>query len=242
MAPANRATSPRRRDEEHRDVKQDRRHDADGRKRRDNENNRTGTTGQDHDTTRDNRKRKQYDYRGKSKSTELNCLVTNREVDDDRAKRRRTGSRSRSRSRSPGNRMDTSDEINGQDRDRRDRELPKGPRGTNGSNTRNNRAPGPIPTGPRERNMKQIPQPSQSHNPIANMTAAWIPDIEVAEDDEMLLEVKRMMGFAGFKSTHDRKVPGNSKNFAVRKEKKTQYRQYMNRPGGFNRPLSPSRQ
>jgi U4/U6.U5 tri-snRNP-associated protein 3 len=47
------------------------------------------------------------------------------------------------------------------------------------------------------------------------------------------------MGFGSFKTTHDTKVPGNSLNYAVRKEKRTEYRQYMNRVGGFNRPLSP---
>ncbi len=48
------------------------------------------------------------------------------------------------------------------------------------------------------------------------------------------------MGFAGFASTKNTKVKGNDVS-GVRKEKKTEYRQYMNRVGGFNRPLSPSR-
>lgn len=53
-------------------------------------------------------------------------------------------------------------------------------------------------------------------------------------------EMAQMMGFKKFRSTKDTKVPGNDKLYAVRKEKKTEYRQYMNRVGGFNRPLSPS--
>lgn len=53
-------------------------------------------------------------------------------------------------------------------------------------------------------------------------------------------EMARIMGFRGFRSTKDTKVPGNDKLYGVRKEKKTEYRQYMNRVGGFNRPLSPS--
>ena len=64
-------------------------------------------------------------------------------------------------------------------------------------------------------------------------------NMAVDEDDEDTL-LKKMMGFTTFKSTHNTKVPGNQ-IYAVRKEKKTQYRQYMNRVGGFNRPLSPSR-
>lgn len=59
---------------------------------------------------------------------------------------------------------------------------------------------------------------------------------ELDEDGRML----KIMGFGGFKSTKNTKVPGNDKNYGVRKEKKSTYRQYMNRQGGFNRPLSPS--
>ena len=63
--------------------------------------------------------------------------------------------------------------------------------------------------------------------------------MDIDEDDEDAL-LKKFMGFGGFKSTKNTKVPGNQ-IYAVRKEKKTEYRQYMNRVGGFNRPLSPSR-
>ncbi|KAB8237724.1 hypothetical protein ETB97_000235 [Aspergillus alliaceus] len=64
-------------------------------------------------------------------------------------------------------------------------------------------------------------------------------DIDAGEDDidEM---IRRSMGFSRFRSTKNTKVPGND-IYGVRKEKKTEYRQYMNRQGGFNRPLSPSR-
>ena len=64
-------------------------------------------------------------------------------------------------------------------------------------------------------------------------------DVVEGEDDEDAL-LKKMMGFSAFKSTQNTKVPGNNV-FGVRKEKKTEYRQYMNRVGGFNRPLSPTR-
>lgn len=62
-------------------------------------------------------------------------------------------------------------------------------------------------------------------------------DLEV-EDDGMG-DMAAMMGFGGFGSTKGKKIAGNNVG-AVRKEKKTEYRQYMNRVGGFNRPLSPS--
>ncbi|KAI0995447.1 hypothetical protein K3495_g12733 [Podosphaera aphanis] len=70
---------------------------------------------------------------------------------------------------------------------------------------------------------------------------------EAEEEEEVVIEeendvaaMKAMMGFGSFSTTHQKKVPGNNVS-AVRKEKKTEYRQYMNRVGGFNRPLSPSR-
>jgi U4/U6.U5 tri-snRNP-associated protein 3 len=47
-----------------------------------------------------------------------------------------------------------------------------------------------------------------------------------------------MMGFAGFGTTKGTHVTGNAAASAVAKaEKRVEYRQYMNRKGGFNRPL-----
>lgn len=64
------------------------------------------------------------------------------------------------------------------------------------------------------------------------------PEPEVEGDDMDAMQA--MMGFGGFGTTKGQKIAGNNVG-AVRKEKKTEYRQYMNRQGGFNRPLSPSR-
>ncbi|KAF4270144.1 hypothetical protein CNMCM8812_007477 [Aspergillus fumigatus] len=58
------------------------------------------------------------------------------------------------------------------------------------------------------------------------------------EEDEMEALMRKTVGFTRFRSTKNTKVPGNN-IYGVRKEKKTVYRQYMNRVGGFNRPLSP---
>lgn len=67
--------------------------------------------------------------------------------------------------------------------------------------------------------------------------------VEAAEEEKEDPEValKRLMGFGTFRSTKNTKVPGNDRNYAVHKSKKAEYRQYMNRKGGFNRPLSPTR-
>lgn len=64
-------------------------------------------------------------------------------------------------------------------------------------------------------------------------------DVELEVDDDAAA-MQAMMGFGGFGTTKGKKIPGNNTG-AVQKEKKTEYRQYMNRQGGFNRPLSPGR-
>ncbi|KAH6850787.1 hypothetical protein B0I37DRAFT_414167 [Chaetomium sp. MPI-CAGE-AT-0009] len=63
---------------------------------------------------------------------------------------------------------------------------------------------------------------------------------DVVVEDDGLDGMAAMMGFGGFGTTKNKKVLGNNMG-TIRKEKKTEYRQYMNRQGGFNRPLSPSR-
>lgn len=63
---------------------------------------------------------------------------------------------------------------------------------------------------------------------------------DVVVEDDGLDDMAAMMGFGGFGTTKGKKVTGNNVG-AVKKEKKTEYRQYMNRVGGFNRPLSPPR-
>lgn len=65
-------------------------------------------------------------------------------------------------------------------------------------------------------------------------------DPDVVVEDDGFADMQAMMGFGGFGTTKDKKVAGNNAG-AVRKEKTTQYRQYMNRTKGFNRPLSPPR-
>ncbi|KAI4679295.1 uncharacterized protein J4E84_008323 [Alternaria hordeiaustralica] len=114
---------------------------------------------------------------------------------------------------------------------------PKGPRSDNAPPARSSRPP---PTGPRSSTVDPI-------NPIKREEEAS-PDVEMKDErqkpedmDDDEWEMLKIMGFGGFKSTKNTKVPGNDKNFGVRKDKQLQARQYMNRQGGFNRPLSPGR-
>ena len=46
----------------------------------------------------------------------------------------------------------------------------------------------------------------------------------------------KIMGFSGFNTTKNKKVENNDSG-AVHTHSKRKYRQYMNRKGGFNRPL-----
>lgn len=62
------------------------------------------------------------------------------------------------------------------------------------------------------------------------------PSSLAAEDPEML----SLMGFGNFGTTKGKPVSGNHGGTA-RRENATEYRQYMNRQKGFNRPLLPKR-
>jgi len=79
---------------------------------------------------------------------------------------------------------------------------------------------------------------SKSKKPVAEEEEE---EDDVIIEDDGLADMQAMMGFGGFGTTQQKKIPGNNA-YAVRKEKKTEYRQYMNRVGGFNRPLSPPRE
>jgi U4/U6.U5 tri-snRNP-associated protein 3 len=125
------------------------------------------------------------------------------------------------------------------DQDSHRRDAPRGPRGGGAA----------PPSGPRKSDFAPrggpVKPPSAPRDAVKKEET---PDVEMSEDaqkpedmDDDTWEMQKMMGFAGFKSTKNRKVPGNDKNYGVRKDKTMEARQYMNRQGGFNRPLSPSR-
>ncbi|KAK6456907.1 uncharacterized protein RJT20DRAFT_126996 [Scheffersomyces xylosifermentans] len=62
-------------------------------------------------------------------------------------------------------------------------------------------------------------------------------NISAGEEDDTMIS---LMGFSGFGTTKGKHVKA-TKGGATKKDKKTEYRQYMNRSKGFNRPLSPGR-
>ncbi|KAI8449172.1 hypothetical protein BY996DRAFT_4562759, partial [Phakopsora pachyrhizi] len=60
---------------------------------------------------------------------------------------------------------------------------------------------------------------------------------EEPDDDDEEAQMARMMGFSTLKSTKGKHVAGNNEAGAVDVVKVRTWRQYMNRRGGFNRPL-----
>ncbi|KAK8191062.1 uncharacterized protein BKA78DRAFT_352492 [Phyllosticta capitalensis] len=162
------------------------------------------------------------DRRGGDKRGDLN----------DSRDRRRRDDRDRSRSPRPHD-----------SRDRR-RSPPRGPRGPaadrGGAGRSRKNAGLPFAGGvtqPSARPWEKEYQPAQANG----NTNGESMDVDGEDFDPEEAEMHRVMGFSKFRSTHQQKVPGNEYNYAVKKEKVTKYRQYMNRTGGFNRPLSPSR-
>lgn len=110
------------------------------------------------------------------------------------------------------------------------------------------RGSGPPPRSDRERDQrgrggpKREPLDNKSGNPgVKKEERVDIKMEDIPEDEDDEARMQRIMGFKAFKTTKNTKVPGNDRNYGVAKTKKVEYRQYMNRTGGFNRPLSPSR-
>ncbi|XP_042344659.1 U4/U6.U5 small nuclear ribonucleoprotein 27 kDa protein [Plectropomus leopardus] len=66
--------------------------------------------------------------------------------------------------------------------------------------------------------------------------------IQISAEDmqgktEEEIEMMKMMGFGSFDSSKGKKTDGSVNAYAVNVTMKRKYRQYMNRKGGFNRPL-----
>ena len=59
---------------------------------------------------------------------------------------------------------------------------------------------------------------------------------DIAGKTEEEIDMMKLMGFDGFNTTKGKRVDGNSQGKAHVAVKR-KYRQYMNRKGGFNRPL-----
>lgn len=132
------------------------------------------------------------------------------------------------------------------DNHRSDRKRSRSPSRSRSRSPHRNGAPSRIPAGdgghPRSQPSERKPGSGSSSAAGSSRSvnrASNGGDMDV-DDNSVDAMLKTMMGFSSFKSTQNTKVPGNQ-IYGVRKEKKSEYRQYMNRVGGFNRPLSPGR-
>lgn len=129
------------------------------------------------------------------------------------------------------------------DRDRdRDRDVRRRQRSRSRSMDRRRRSPERRRShSPRRRRSRSVsPGPSTSFMPkskqkhLSERPIITPADLEgkTPEEQEML----KVMGFCGFDSTKGKKVEDNVRG-DVHVVLKRKYRQYMNRKGGFNRPL-----
>lgn len=84
-----------------------------------------------------------------------------------------------------------------------------------------------------ERDRSSHPSTSRSTK-VPERPAVTEADLEGKSPEEQ--EMMRTMGFCGFDTTKNKKVDGNDAG-EVHVILKRKYRQYMNRKGGFNRPL-----
>eukprot|EP00096_Caligus_rogercresseyi_P005216 TRINITY_DN20272_c0_g1_i1.p1 TRINITY_DN20272_c0_g1~~TRINITY_DN20272_c0_g1_i1.p1 ORF type:complete len:152 (+),score=48.36 TRINITY_DN20272_c0_g1_i1:86-541(+) len=92
-------------------------------------------------------------------------------------------------------------------------------------------APAAVWDREREKKRKEKAQQSlvlSSQHPVSQS------DIDGKSQDE--LEMIKVMGFSNFDTSKNKKVKGNQVG-GVHVVMKRKYRQYMNRKGGFNRPL-----
>ncbi|VDI73040.1 U4/U6.U5 tri-snRNP-associated protein 3 [Mytilus galloprovincialis] len=77
---------------------------------------------------------------------------------------------------------------------------------------------------------------SSDSRPPKQPQAPKITAQELKGMSEEEVQMAKLMGFASFNTTKNKKVDGND-SYAAYLPKKRRYRQYMNRRGGFNRPL-----
>ncbi|XP_077544082.1 uncharacterized protein LOC144156130 [Haemaphysalis longicornis] len=140
-----------------------------------------------------------------------------RDRDPDRERNRLPRERHRSRSRSLSPRL--------RNRSPRRRPRSRSPRRRSRSPRRRSRS--------RERKEK-VETPGALPKFLLDRPPITDKDLEGKTEEEQ--EMMKLMGFGSFDSSKGKHIPGNNVG-AVHVIQKRKYRQYMNRKGGFNRPL-----
>ncbi|KAG7298492.1 hypothetical protein JYU34_018124 [Plutella xylostella] len=142
------------------------------------------------------------------------------------------------RSPSPPRRRDDRRRERDDRADRRDRRRPR-TRSRSRSLERRRRSPERRRSPSPRRRRSPSPGPSTTFVPKQKKTFGERPivtpaDLEGKSPEEQ--EMLKVMGFCGFDTTKGKKVEDNVEG-DVHVVLKRKYRQYMNRKGGFNRPL-----
>lgn len=86
----------------------------------------------------------------------------------------------------------------------------------------------------RDRSHDRAGPSRSSRKRVPERPACSEADLEGKSPEEQ--DMMKAMGFCGFETTKNKKVTGNNAG-EVHVILKRKYRQYMNRKGGFNRPL-----
>ncbi|KAL1789349.1 germ cell-less protein-like 1 [Sigmodon hispidus] len=97
---------------------------------------------------------------------------------------------------------------------------------------RRHRSTSPSPSRLKERRDEEKKETKEIKSKERQITEE---DLEGKTEEE--IEMMKLMGFASFDSTKGKKVDGSVNAYAINVSQKRKYRQYMNRKGGFNRPL-----
>lgn len=146
----------------------------------------------------------------------------------------------RSRSRSPARRERRRSRSRSRDRER-DRRRERHRSRSTSPRRRRSRSPRRRSRSPRRRSRSRSQDRGQKGEkkgavPKFLMDRPTITEKDLegksAEEQEMM----KLMGFGDFETTKGKRVPGNNV-FGLHVIHKRKYRQYMNRKGGFNRPL-----
>ncbi|KAK3094592.1 hypothetical protein FSP39_003737 [Pinctada imbricata] len=88
----------------------------------------------------------------------------------------------------------------------------------------------------RDRDRYNETSSKSSHSQEGSHQRPKVKEEDLKDLPEEEAEMIRLMGFGSFDTTKGKKVEGND-IYCANIPKKRRYRQYMNRRGGFNRPL-----
>ncbi|XP_061763051.1 U4/U6.U5 small nuclear ribonucleoprotein 27 kDa protein [Nerophis ophidion] len=148
----------------------------------------------------------------------------------------------RSRSRTPPRRERRRSRSNSRERDRRrrerDRDRDRERRRSRSRSPHRRRSRSPR----RHRSSSLSPMRQKDRRDDDRKETKSSKPVQISAEDmqgktEEEIEMMKLMGFATFNTSKGKKSEGSTKAFAINVSMKRKYRQYMNRKGGFNRPL-----